>query len=271
MISLVQNQLHTYRENGYLLIREAFDCTRIESLVGAIDNLIDRALDNRVELDWIDRNLRLPRRMSHLLHPDKYHPTFGSWIDEDLAPQLSALVPGDLRHSLFGMLTSGANQPYCQKWHRDLVKPGTSDETSILQRHKETFVQFNAPLTPSDRFLQIVPGSHLRASTTQEIAVSQNQDGNMPGIHIVELEPGDIVYYNANLWHRGWNPTGQTRLTFHCAFWNANFPVMEHEFGQREQLTQKGHLEQLPPTTKRYIENYLEVYPENAPPSLYDL
>ena len=84
----------------------------------------------------------------------------------------------------------------------------------------------------------------------------------MPNAMVVELEPGDIVYYNANLWHRGWNPEGINRWSMHCAFWRADRPVMQHEHGQREFMFTDGHLEQMPEKTRQYIQRYLDNYPE---------
>ena len=46
---------------------------------------------------------------------------------------------------------------------------------------------------------------------------------------------------------------------------------MAHEYGQRKQLTQQGHLDQMPPITRQYIQDYLDNYPEGAPPSMFDL
>ena len=169
------------------------------------------------------------------------------------------------------MLAAGGGQPYTQKWHRDLCRPGDADETAYLRRHEGSSVQFNAPLVPGDRFLHIVPGSHRRASTAAEIEASRSEAGEMPDALVVGLEPGDIAYYNANLWHRGWNPEGRKRWTLHCAFWSAGATVMQHEHGQREPLTRLGHLEQMPPVIRKYIQRYLDCYPEGEPPSLFDL
>ena len=46
---------------------------------------------------------------------------------------------------------------------------------------------------------------------------------------------------------------------------------MTHEHGQRELLTQQGHLEQMPLVTRKYIQRYLDNYPAGDPPSLFDL
>ena len=271
---LTREQLDHYHSAGYLVLRGVFSAARIQSLVAGLEALIDRGLAGDCQLSWIDREGRLPARTGHLMHPDKYHPAFAQWLDEDLAPLLEAVVEPPLRHSLFGMLAGGGGQAYAQNWHRDIARPGASDEAEYLQRHEGRSVQFNAPLQPGDRFLHIVPGSHTRASTAAEIAAAQAEPPgavDMPGAFIVEMEPGDIALYNANLWHRGWNPEGQLRWTMHSAFWRAGYAVMKHEWGQRDALGQSDHLARLPPVTRQYVQRYLDVYPEADPPSLFDL
>ena len=177
-----------YAEQGFLVLREAFAKTRLDALLEAVEGLIDKGLAGECELGWIDRERRLPSRTSHLLDPDKYHPVFADWIDEDLAPHLEALIRGPgVRHSLFGMLASGGGDPYTQKWHL------------------------------------------------------------------------------------GRNPEGRKRWTMHCTFWHGGATVMTHEYGQRDSLTRPGHLGRMPPITRRYIQSYLDNYPEADPPSLLDL
>ena len=270
-VSITQNDVDLYNGLGYLVVRNAFTENRIQSLLAAVDRLIDRALAGDCEIGWINKDSRLPARVGHLLYPDKYDHAYADWLGEDLAPHIEALLGNEpVRHSLFGMLASGDGQPYCQSWHRDLCKPGEDGEESFLLRHHGEFVQLNAPLLPADRFLNIVPASHLRASTFQELtAVNKDASLSMPGAIELKLEPGDIVYYNANLWHRGWNPNGDKRWTMHCAFWKAGCPVMKHEFGQREILLK--HVDEMPMVASQYVLNYIENYPESAPKSFLQL
>ena len=92
--SLNQKNLDSYREQGYVICREAFRRQRIQSLVEAVNHLIDRVLAGECEIRWIDRVQRLPARIGHMLHPDKYDPAFAAWLDEDLARQIEVLVGG---------------------------------------------------------------------------------------------------------------------------------------------------------------------------------
>ncbi len=265
-------QLQSYNDLGYLILRQAFSRQRVQALREAVQTLVQRALDGDVELNWIDREQGLPERTGHLLHPGKYDAAYGHWLAEDLAPQLETLLGCPGRHSLFGMLAGGGHKSYKQSWHRDIGKPGADDEAEFLQRSHGLFVQFNAPLIEADHFLHIVPASHLRASTQAEIEASHaGEEAVMPSALIVELEPGDIVYYNANLWHRGWNPGGDKRWTMHCAFWQADYAVMKHEYGQRDALTTPGHLERMPNLAALYVRRYLAQHGEGDPADLRDL
>jgi hypothetical protein len=279
-------ELRAYQEQGYIILRGAFSKQRIASLVDGVNRIIDAALAGKCEIAWIDREKRLPNRISNMLAPDKYQEAFGRWLDEDLHPQIEKLLGAPPRHSLFGMLAGGGGKKYLQAWHRDLGKPGAPDEVAYMTRFHGKFVQFNAPIQPRDRFLNIVPASHNRASTPAEVAASKAgeglgereaveklpvEGGPMPGAITVELEPGDITFYDANLWHRGWNTAGDRRWTMHSAFWRSDLQVMAHEHGQRDALLTPGHLDRLPPTTRQYIQRYLDAYPEGKPKAMTEL
>jgi len=275
MSILSKKDLVQYEEDGYLIIREAFSPERVKALRMAVISMIDRGIAGECELKWIDRDNRLPARTEHMLHPDKYEPAWAEWLAEDLVCYIESLVDGPARHSLFGMLAGGGGQAYRQAWHRDIGKPGAEDELEFLARFHGHFVQFNAPLVAGDHFLQIVPSSHLRFSTDSELRTAQAgaaaQTEDMPDAMVVELEPGDIVFYNANLWHRGYNPEGKKRWTLHCAFWNRDYTVMSHEYGQRAALMADGHIERMPEKAAEYVRRYLAKYPDENPPSLLDL
>jgi nicotinamide N-methyltransferase len=262
-----------FDDDGFVILRDAFTQQRAQALRAAVEGLVSRAAAGDVEIRWIDADERVPDRTSHLLLPDKYDPAFGAWLDEDVAGDMEALLAGPLRHSLFGMLAAGGGRPYRQAWHRDLGKPGDPDEVEFLRRHHGRSVQFNAPVHSHDAYLQVVPGSHVRASTETENAVAQaGTDGTepMPDAVTVELDPGDIVYYNANLWHRGWNPAGRMRWSLHSAYWLAEWPVMSFEHGQRDAFLTPGHLERLPGHARLLVERYVDSYTED-PPRLQDL
>jgi len=142
MVQITQTDLDFYEEQGYLILRGAFSPARIQSLIGAIERLMDRALAGQCEIGWIDQNRRLLQRTGGLLSPDKYDPAYGEWLDQELASHLESLIAGgEVRHSLFGMMASGGGQAYQQSWHRDLGKPGAPDEAAYMHRHHGHFAR----------------------------------------------------------------------------------------------------------------------------------
>ena len=74
------DDLRTYNDTGYIILRQAFSPQRIKAMVDALNRLIDRALAGDVEMGWLDREQRLPARISHMLHPDKYDPAWADWL-----------------------------------------------------------------------------------------------------------------------------------------------------------------------------------------------
>jgi len=271
---ITNSQRQGYASQGYLILRGAFDKTRIQSLRDAIERLIDRALDGKVKIPWIgEPKNRTPERLGHLLNPDRFDAAYVEWLEADIIPTIESLLQSRVRHSLFGMLAGGGGKSYLQEWHRDLPNPERpTDPAIIFDPEPFWFTQFNAPLKPCDRFLQIIPASQTRASTPAEAdAWHRNRQGDMPGQMTVEMEPGDIALYNANLWHRGHNPDGKLRWTMHSAFWRTDFPVMSHEVGQRETLTVPGHMDRMPPRTRAAIQAYLDAYPEGKAQSLMEV
>lgn len=65
-----------------------------------------------------------------------------------------------------------------------------------------------------DTSLVVVPGSHKRARTD----IERNADpyeNHLPGLTVVKMGPGDIMFYNNNILHRGvYDPTVE-RMTLH--------------------------------------------------------
>lgn len=259
-----------FHRDGFLLLQGVFDEERLLTLRAGVDSLIARARAGECELRWIDADAGIPDRISHMMHPGRYESAWGEWVAEDVVDDMESLLRGPVRHSLFGMLASGGGRDYRMAWHRDLGKPGAADEQDYLRRHHGNHVQFNAPIAATDTYLHVVPGSHLRPSTTQEIAAARSGvDGEISAGIEVRLEPGDILYYDANLWHRGWNPEGRQRWTMHAAYWKADRPVMTHEHGQHQALLSPGHLEGMPRRARQLVQRYLDADVED-PKSLQE-
>jgi ectoine hydroxylase-related dioxygenase (phytanoyl-CoA dioxygenase family) len=259
-----------YREQGYIILQGILPKEEIEALKADLRDLVERsAAGEGPEIPWINREKRIPERLGLLLRPGWMRPSFVDSLARGPYFAIAEQILGvTARYSLFGMLAGGDGKAYVQNWHRDLAPIEGEHELPILERNFRIVTQTNAPLFP-DRYLTIVPGSHLRRTTAAEREVlAQNPAGDMPGQLTVETEPGDIAFYYPNLLHRGYNPEGALRWTMHHAFCRAGAPVAAHERGQEEWITQPGYLDALPPALRSFMQRYLDAVPQGDSPNI---
>jgi hypothetical protein len=255
-------EIESFHTDGFVVLRQCYAPERVSQLRQAILPLKAQAPDSM--------------RLSHLLHPESYSHVFAEWLAEDAGPHVEALVGGGaIRHSLFNLLGS-TGEPYVQHFHRD-VHPNQSKRPENHEdwlRFRNTIhgrtVQMNAPLLPGDSFFFVVPGSHNKLSTPAEVSAAIHSRtepvaAQMPGAIQVQLEPGDAVYYDFTLWHRGHNPHGAERLTIHNAYWGADVPVLAHERGQADQLAETlSQHPNMPQRVRTYLERYIAVHPKDG-------
>jgi len=148
------------------------------------------------------------------------------------------------RHShgdfdVMGVLLEPTEQPSCTQWHRDWrdnVKAADLDRWEADYRDENLFNQINCALY-EDSCTWVVPGSHLRRDTPEEIAVFperpilgpnvQAKSGEererlcldyceqMPGAERLLLNAGDFCLYRNTLWHLGNYIPYRKRATLH--------------------------------------------------------
>ncbi|KAI1737495.1 phytanoyl-dioxygenase family protein [Xylaria scruposa] len=172
--------------------------------------------------------------------------------------ETSECTDDDLVLELYNMLVRPESD-FELEWHRDDVprtateeeeaaKLGltsrTSDEEVKMNGAHESGTkakrywntQWNLPLYPDDSLI-VVPGSHVRVRTPQERAASPGEP-NMPGQLVVHLGPGDIVFYDNNILHRGVYSAAKERMSLHGSVGHAGggrfraTNVLQHGIGK---------------------------------------
>ncbi|TFB06627.1 Protein N-methyltransferase NNT1 [Trichoderma ghanense] len=119
----------------------------------------------------------------------------------------------DLVMELFNMLVR-PEADFELRWHRDDIPAEATPEEEMERLGRPAFhAQYNLALW-EDESLVVVPGSHLRARTEVERAAGPFER-ELPGQLVVRLEPGDIVFYNNNILHRGVYDSSKERATLH--------------------------------------------------------
>ncbi|KAI0459147.1 phytanoyl-dioxygenase family protein [Xylaria acuta] len=178
----------------------------------------------------------------------------------DVAKALLACTDDDLVLELYNMLVRPESD-FELEWHRDDVpRTATAEEeaaklgltaqasdeeaadangtrgsgTGKVKRYWNT--QWNLPLYPDDSLI-VVPGSHVRVRTPQERAASPREP-NMPGQLVVRLDPGDVVFYDNNILHRGVYSASKERMSLHGSVGHAGggrfraTNVLQHGIGK---------------------------------------
>ncbi|WPH00707.1 Hypothetical protein R9X50_00353700 [Acrodontium crateriforme] len=158
--------------------------------------------------------------VQHLMHPDMpahLRKTFAeSYFDDEVVQCVRDLLqaPEDtLVMELYNMLVR-PEYDYALRWHRDDIPPTVSPEEELERlQHPMKHAQWNLSLW-NDSSLIVVPGSHKRARTEEERAADPFA-AHLPNMLIVEMQPGDIVFYNNNILHRGVYDHTAERMTLH--------------------------------------------------------
>jgi len=131
----------------------------------------------------------------------------------DVVKELLQCGDDELVLELFNLLIR-PDRDFELRWHRDDI-PATATAEEELERLREPawHAQWNLALY-DDESLIVVPGSHVRARTEVERNADPFEKG-LPGEIKVRMKPGDVVFYNNNILHRGAYLSDVERMTLH--------------------------------------------------------
>jgi len=213
--------------DGFVLIRGAFKQEQLQSLRAAAEHITALARSGK----W--PHIRtLPKQfppwppdasngiwgVQHLLHPAMpSQPVFAASYFGDAivgpATQLLDCGEADLVMELYNLLVR-PERDFALRWHRDDIPPEASAAEERARLGAPPWhAQWNLALV-ADASLVVVPGSHARARTDAERGADPFAE-RLPGMRVVDLAPGDLVFYDNNILHRGVYGAGTERLTLH--------------------------------------------------------
>jgi ectoine hydroxylase-related dioxygenase (phytanoyl-CoA dioxygenase family) len=157
--------------------------------------------------------------VQHLLHPSvPEQPLFAASYFADVIVNSVKEIIGcqnedDLVMELYNLLIR-PDKDFALRWHRDEISATATAEEELKRLNKPAWhAQWNLALYEDSSFIAI-PGSHTRARTDAE----RNTDpfsNDMPGQKVITLKPGDVVFYNNNILHRGVYSSTTERMTLH--------------------------------------------------------
>ncbi len=224
--------LAALERDGYVRIPSLLNYRQLSTLRAASENITNLAREG----NWPHGIRTVPKQfppwpkdppdekdggiwgVQHLLHPsmpgrDAFAEIYFSDAVLDIVKELVGLkhaTNGDemLVMELFNMLVSPTGKRDFELcWHRDDVRPDVSSEEEQRQlaekspEGRQLHAQYNIALY-EDASLMIVPGSHRRPRTQVERQADPYAP-ELPGQVTVALQPGDGLFYDSNILHRG--------------------------------------------------------------------
>jgi hypothetical protein len=191
-------------QQGYIIIPKLFDLENIDRL----KSICARALDRRRK-EYLKTHPIFPKKTCSLPEQIEYFSDYSQVIDyllNTIADQriLSILDYICDRQLFFHGLVYFFNpeeRSWRGDWHRDGQINAPDDRTERLRIFSSSFVRVHLALIADDN-LEIVPGSHARWDTSQELEIRKGLNGKfsdsnlMPSPTRINLQPGDAVFFD---------------------------------------------------------------------------
>lgn len=259
------NIIDRYQQEGYVIIPQLFAREQVSEL---------RAICERILPLWFERFPRYkqkPKRKNISQLTDIY---FFSDCQNQLYfllntianPQVLSILKSisdckllfhDLQYFFNPLHTSWRGD-----WHRDgqAIAPDDATEKGKLFDVNDRFIRVNIALIPDDN-LEIVPGSHTRWDTKEELEIRKELNGKkntseMPGSTKIVLNPGDAVFFDGFSIHRGNYFVNNPRRTIAMLY---SSPVY-YSTPPQTCFLEPNILDYLSPEVKIFFQDFVNIY-----------
>jgi hypothetical protein len=208
----------TFDRQGYVLIEEFLGPAHMEKLSAIVDRIYAQWLEKN-HAEYVEGRLV---NMHSLTSPGYFEGDLAGRIDffERLAPaRLTELLDGMFGNEVYFHNTQLFFNPFENKrlpyWHRDLQYSPINDAAQASAQPNLVSLHVRIPLV-KEAGLELIPGTHKRWDTELESNVRFERNGHensedLPGAVRIELSPGDILIFDAQMIHRGHYHLNKTR------------------------------------------------------------
>jgi ectoine hydroxylase-related dioxygenase (phytanoyl-CoA dioxygenase family) len=209
-----------WNKDGYIVVPQLLDTALVEKLRPICDNILEQWLEQSPD----PKEAANYTNMAYLTEARyfKNHPERRATLLEAIAHDKTLSLFKELFNiePLFHgtqYFFEPASDTRAGNWHRDqqFISPSIEAEKEAMS---DIGVHVHIALVP-DNNLEIVPGTHARWDTPEELEIRKGLNGrkpndNIPGATRVSLEAGDACFFSAWSIHRGHYIAGKVRRTF---------------------------------------------------------
>lgn len=207
-----------YEQNGYVVLRDFLSTKELLRLNELVDEIHEQWLSKNQEAFENNRLIN----MHSLTDADYFEDAsdkrvmlFKAIAPTKLVELLDELFEAEIHFhntQLFFNPFDKEQQPY---WHRDLQFSDIPDEEQKAKQHEMLSLHVRIPLV-KEMGLGVVPGTHSRWDTELEHQVRLELNGHknsedLPDAILVDLQPGDVMIFNAQMIHRGHYTENESR------------------------------------------------------------
>lgn len=282
-----------WREQGYLVLRQAFDAQRIAVLHETVESALQQWQQSPPENEpgqygygpdaWVMLHLNHARYYHD--HPERLAVLLQSVADPLVLPILREVLGEE---PLLLQINAYINPPGNSRigaWHRDCQ---FYSEDNDEQREREILreeadhpreLHMHIPLVTTQAS-EVVPGSHRRPDTDAESQIRRHdsQSDAMPGALQLKLEPGDLAFFHVNALHRGNYFQEVPRRTIAVTYGRTSAPRQPtaewmkawngYVASYQPWFLQPGYLDDLDDEARAFYQRFIEMYSPNWTPEL---
>ena len=209
---------NTFVDQGYVVLKGFLESDYISRLSPVVDRIHAQWLrENHVE--FVEHRLV---NMHSLTSRRYFDVDTDGRIDffEQIAPRkLTDLLDDMFGDGIYFHNTQLFFNPFENRrlpyWHRDMQYSPVDDAMQADEQRNITSLHVRIPLV-KEAGVEVIPGTHKRWDTDLEHDVRLERNGHknseeLPGAVLIELAPGDVLIFDAQMIHRGNYRLNKTR------------------------------------------------------------
>ena len=199
-----------YQKNGYVILRNFFSNTEIAAIGNHVDRIYKKwASENEAEI-----YSQMLVNMHSLTSPEHFEDSpeervkfFEVIASEKLTELLEDMFGSGIHFHNTQLFFNPSNNTRLPYWHRDMQYSPIEDSIQSSELNNMLSLHVRIPLI-QEKGVEVVTGSHKRWDTELEHNVRLELNGHknsesLPNAALIELYPGDILIFSAQMIHRG--------------------------------------------------------------------